>query len=52
MVSNIACGSSEVGNSLMGCAVHNLAGPTPTTFTAATDTLSYIDEGFEGGSNV
>ena len=27
-------------NSLMGCAVHVLAAPTPTTFSAATDTLS------------
>ena len=27
-------------NSLMVCVVHNLAGPTPTTFLAATDTLS------------
>ena len=27
-------------NSLMGCAVHSLATPTPNKFSAATDTLS------------
>ena len=39
-------------NSLMVCDVHVLAGPTPTTFSAATDTLSYFEGGFEGGSKV
>ena len=36
----------------MGCAVHVLAAPTPTTFSAATDTLSKLEGGFEGGSKV
>ena len=27
----------------MGCAVHACAGPTPTTFSAATDTLSKLE---------
>ena len=39
-------------NSLMACVVHNLAGPTPTTFLAATDALSYFEGEFEGGSKV
>ena len=30
----------QTGNSLMVCVVHALAAPTPTTFSAATDTLS------------
>ena len=38
-------------NSLMGCAVHVLAVPTPTTFSAATDTLSYNMGRFMSGSN-
>ena len=39
-------------DSLMVCAVHVLVAPTPTTFSAATDTLSYLEGGFEGGSKV
>ena len=34
------CTSRQELNLLMLCAVHVLAGPTPTTFSAATDTLS------------
>ena len=41
-----------VNNLLMVCDVHVLAAPTPTTFSAATDTLSYLGGGFEGGSKV
>ena len=36
----------------MGCAVHFVAAPIPTTFSAATDTLLYVERGFEGGSKV
>ena len=39
-------------NSLMVWVVHNLAGPTPTTFSAAIDTLSYLEREFECGSKV
>jgi len=39
-------------NLLILCVVHILAAPTPTTFSAATDTLSYLEGGFEGGSKV
>ena len=36
----------------MGCVVHVLSAPIPTTFSAVTDTLSYLEGGFEGGSKV
>ena len=36
----------------MVCVVHGLVAPTPTTFSAATDTLSQLEVGFEGGSKV
>ena len=39
-------------NSLMVCVVQLFAAPTPTTFSAATDTLSKLEGGFEGGSKV
>ena len=32
--------------------VHGVAGSIPTTFSAATDTLSQLEGGFEGGSKV
>ena len=36
----------------MGCVVSFLSAPTPTTFSAATDTLLKLEGGFEGGSKV
>lgn len=36
----------------MSCAVHVLAGPNPTIFPAATDTLTWLEGRFVGGSNM